>query len=65
MATKKQGHLTTSPEWARHLRPLMRRLFWRGERRAEKQLIAEEEDGASRPPGEAGQGRATEEGDRE
>jgi hypothetical protein len=37
MATKKHGVLTTSGQWARHLRPLWRRLFWRAERRAARQ----------------------------
>ena len=34
MATKKRGLLTVSGEWARHLRPFWRRLFWRKERQA-------------------------------
>jgi hypothetical protein len=38
MSHKKRGQLTTSPEWARHLRPLLRRFFWKGERRAERVL---------------------------
>jgi hypothetical protein len=37
MAHKKRGQLTTSPEWARHLRPVLKRWFWKGERRAEKE----------------------------
>jgi hypothetical protein len=37
MATRKRGLLTVSGEWARHLRPFWRRLFWRGERRAARQ----------------------------
>lgn len=39
MATKKRGLLTLSGEWARHLRPFWRRLFWRGERRAVRRDI--------------------------
>ena len=39
MSHKKQGQLTTSPEWARHLRPLLRRWFWKGERRAAGDLL--------------------------
>lgn len=35
MATKKKGNLTASPEWARHLRPFMKKMFWQGERSAE------------------------------
>jgi hypothetical protein len=38
MANKKRGQLTTSKEWAKHLRPFWRRVFWKGERRAEKQV---------------------------
>lgn len=38
MSHKKHGQLTTSPEWGRHLRRLMRRFFWKGERRAERNL---------------------------
>ena len=36
MSTKKMGVLTTSGEWRKHLRPLYKRLFWNGERRAAK-----------------------------
>lgn len=39
MSHKKHGQLTTSPEWARHLRPLLRRFLWKGERRAEWELV--------------------------
>jgi len=39
MSTKKRGQLTTSPEWRRHLRPLLRRWFWKGERRAADESI--------------------------
>ena len=39
MSHKKHGQLTTSPEWARHLRSLLRRFFWKGERRAERELV--------------------------
>ena len=38
MSHKKQGQLTTSGEWARHLRPWLRRLFWKGERQAAGEL---------------------------
>ncbi|MBD3584027.1 hypothetical protein [Flavobacterium selenitireducens] len=34
MAHKKNGQLTTSGEWAKHLRKFMRRKFWKGERKA-------------------------------
>lgn len=33
MATKKTGMLTTSGEWARHLRKWGKRVFWKAERR--------------------------------
>ena len=42
MAHKKKGHLTTSPEWAKHLRKYMKNQFWRGERNAGKKLIQSE-----------------------
>jgi hypothetical protein len=42
MANKKKGHLTTSPEWAKHLRKYMKNQFWKGERNAEKNLIRTE-----------------------
>lgn len=43
MAHKKKGQLTTSPEWARHLRKYMKRHFWKRERLAVKELIRKEE----------------------
>lgn len=42
MAHKKKGHLTTSPEWAKHLRKYMKNQFWKGERNASKKLIQNE-----------------------
>lgn len=42
MANLKKGQLTTSPQWARHLRPDWKRIFWSGERMAEKQMIDDE-----------------------
>lgn len=36
MASVKRGQMTASPEWARHLRKLGKRWFWKGERRASK-----------------------------
>jgi len=44
MAHKKKGHLTTSPEWAVHLRKYMKNQFWKGERKAGKNLIKTELD---------------------
>jgi hypothetical protein len=34
MSSVKKGFLTSSKEWAKHLRPYWRRLFWKGERKA-------------------------------
>ncbi|MEN7550482.1 hypothetical protein AAG747_21360 [Rapidithrix thailandica] len=42
MAHKKKGHLTTSPEWAKHLRKYMKNQFWRRERNAGKAFIRNE-----------------------
>ena len=42
MARKFKGQLTVSGEWARHLRPLLRRAFWKGERQAGKRLVRTE-----------------------
>jgi hypothetical protein len=42
MAHKKKGHLTTSPAWAKHLRKYMKNQFWKGERKASKELIPSE-----------------------
>ena len=39
MAHKQKGLLTNSGEWAKHLRPIGRRFFWKGERQAEKKDI--------------------------
>lgn len=38
MATVKKGMLTASGEWAKHLRPFLKRAFWKAERRAAKRL---------------------------
>jgi hypothetical protein len=42
MANKKKGQLTTSGEWARHLRGFLIRQFWKGERKDEKNMINKE-----------------------
>jgi hypothetical protein len=42
MSHKRKGQLTTSGEWAKHLRPLLRRAFWKGERQAGSGLIRAE-----------------------
>ena len=43
MTRKRKGQLTVSGEWHRHLRPWLRRVFWKGERQAEKQLVRDDE----------------------
>jgi len=50
MATKKQGQLSTSQEWAKHLRPLLKRWFWKGERRAEDDQMRYELDAVESGP---------------
>ena len=50
MAHKKHGQLTTSGEWARHLRPYLRRDFWKGERRAEVEFLRTEAAAATDRP---------------
>lgn len=42
MATKKKGILSTSKEWAKHLRKDGKKSFWSSERYAVKQLIKKE-----------------------
>jgi|GEM_PF-1651813 len=42
MAHKRKGQLTVSGEWAKHLRKFFRRQFWKGERKAGKELIRKE-----------------------
>jgi hypothetical protein len=39
MAHKRNGQLTVSGEWARHLRPYLRRKFWKDERAAERAML--------------------------
>ena len=41
MATVKKGVLTATGEWWKHLRS-KKRVFWKGERRAAKQLVERE-----------------------
>lgn len=43
MSHKRKGQLTASGEWAKHLRPLFRRVFWKAERQAQKALVRIEE----------------------
>ena len=42
MSTKKAGTLTTSREWAKHLRKFLKKRFWKAERFAEKAKIKTE-----------------------
>ena len=44
MSSKKKNQLTTSSEWAKHLRKIGKRFFWKGERLAEKGMIKKEKD---------------------
>ena len=39
MSTKKKGLLTTSKEYAKHLRKFWKRKFWKAERRAVKDAL--------------------------
>ncbi|MGH6623557.1 MAG: hypothetical protein ACREBN_06270 [Burkholderiaceae bacterium] len=53
MARKRSGQLTVLGNWARHLRPVLRRKFWKGERQAERvQLLDEAADVQVRIEGE-------------
>jgi hypothetical protein len=42
MSTKKKGLLTTSGEWAKHLRKWGKRVFWKKERKAAKKELTKE-----------------------
>jgi hypothetical protein len=42
MAHKRSGQLTVCGEWAKHLRKVFRKRFWKGERKAGKNLIRQE-----------------------
>ena len=39
MANKRKGQLSTTSEWAKHLRAYLKRKFWKSERRAGKDEI--------------------------
>lgn len=39
MAHKPKGLLTTSGEWAKHLRGFLKRQFWKKERKASKRKV--------------------------
>jgi len=38
MSYKRKGQLTSSQEWAKHLRKYLKRKFWKKERKAEKKI---------------------------
>lgn len=42
MANKKNGQLTQTKSWDKHLRKIGKRIFWKTERPAEKKLIEKE-----------------------
>ena len=42
MANKRNGQLTVTVEWAKHLRKFLKRRFWKGERKAGQELIRKE-----------------------
>jgi hypothetical protein len=44
MSTKKKGMLTTSKEWAKHLRKFWKRKFWKSERRATRDTLQKSND---------------------
>ncbi len=43
MATKKHGILSLAPEWAKHLRPRLKRAFWKRERDAGKKEVVRQQ----------------------
>jgi hypothetical protein len=50
MANKRKGQTVSSTDWARHLRPIGRRLFWGKQRAADKVLCETGDDFASALP---------------
>ena len=42
MANVKKGQTVTAAEWAKHLRPYGKRLFWKKQRKDNKRLIKED-----------------------
>ena len=42
MANVKKGQLTPAPQWAKHLRPYWKKLFWNREKGAVKKQIRKE-----------------------
>jgi hypothetical protein len=45
MSNKPKGQLTVTGKWARHLRPTFKRVFWKGERTAGKNVVRVEATG--------------------
>lgn len=43
MASKKKGISTPAPQWWKHLRPEYKRIFWKKERKVQKEKILKEE----------------------
>lgn len=54
MSNKRKGQLVTSGEWATHLRPMLRRAFWKKERQAEAAFVRDETLADSSMPQEEG-----------
>ena len=50
MAHVRKGQLTPSPQWARHLRRYWRRVFWKGERKAQQRDVTERVIDHKNPP---------------
>lgn len=42
MAHKQKGQITTTGEWAKHLRNFLKRQFWKAERSAGKSMVKNE-----------------------
>jgi hypothetical protein len=42
VTNKRKGQITMSGEWAKHLRPILKRAFWKSERQAER-VVQEQE----------------------
>ena len=42
MSYKRKGQLTSDGEWVKHLKKIGKRLFWKKERKAEKNFIKED-----------------------
>jgi hypothetical protein len=45
MATVKKGIQAKSPEWWKHLRPKVKRQFWKRQRQADRRLAARDAAG--------------------